>query len=402
MKRYLSIILLLFSAAAAVFALDFGLIAGGEGEYAAALKPGGFSAEGNLSPWFSGVLGERNNFHISGKMTYRYAENREPGFFLFELERTEITLRPVTALHITLGRQRFQDAAGLVVAGLFDGLGSSLTLGPCRLFLGVYYTGLLYKETANIIMTAGDFQTYGKALEAPDLEGYFASRRVLLSLEGKIPDLTPRISLTVQGLAQFDLNKESETLNTQYLEVQMSAEPADPLYINLGILGELAQGGVDSPWSGAAYAGLDWEVPGALQDMVSGEFRWTMGKAGPGVRAFTPISGGNAGKVFDAGLPALMSGGIRYRSRPLSSFSLEAGGAYFIRTDLETLRDAELDSASESRLLGGEISCSAAWAPDAALRLNAGGGAFFPGWGGAFRADAPVRWKLSLGLLLAL
>jgi hypothetical protein len=75
---------------------------------------------------------------------------------------------------------------------------------------------------------------------------------------------------------------------------------------------------------------------------------------------------------------------------------------YFIRTDLETLGDADLDAGSESRLLGGELHGSLMWAPDAALMLNLGAGAFFPGWGGAFQGDAPIRWKVNLGLICSL
>jgi hypothetical protein len=91
------------------------------------------------------------------------------------------------------------------------------------------------------------------------------------------------------------------------------------------------------------------------------------------------------------GLRALMSGGLSSRVRPLAAVSAGAGAAYFIRTDLETLGDRDVDGTSDSRLLGGELYSSLVWAPDPALRFNAGGGAFFPGWGGAFCAGAPVR-----------
>jgi hypothetical protein len=86
--------------------------------------------------------------------------------------------------------------------------------------------------------------------------------------------------------------------------------------------------------------------------------------------------------------------------RPVNSVSLEAGAAYFIRTDLETLGDADLDGASRSRLLGGEVYGSLVWGPDPAFRLSAGCGAFFPG--PSFRKDTPVRWKANLGLIVAL
>jgi hypothetical protein len=86
--------------------------------------------------------------------------------------------------------------------------------------------------------------------------------------------------------------------------------------------------------------------------------------------------------------------------RPLNSVSLEGGGAYFIRTDTETLADGNIDAESDSRVLGGEAYGSAVWGPDPAFRFNAGGGVFFPGQ--AFRESAPRRWKLNLGLIISL
>jgi hypothetical protein len=347
-------------------------------------------------------MSEKANLYISGKMTFKYDETQGVEPFLFEPERTELNLHPASVVYLTLGRQRFGDAAALIASGLFDGVDGSLNLGAFRLSLGAFYTGLLYKETANIIMTAGDLARYGKPLDSPNLEGYFASRRILLALRGQFPDLTPRTSLDLQGLAQFDLNDGPDTLNTQYLELCFAAELADPLHINLGGIGELAQSAGDLWWSTAAFAGLDWEVPGALTDLFSATFRWTGANVDTKLRAFMPLSGKNAGRIFNAGIAALMSAALSYQARPANSFSLDMGGAYFIRTDFVTLQDAALDGTSESRLLGAELYASLVWAPDAALRFSAGGGAFFPGWGGAFAKNTPVRWKANLGLLLSL
>jgi hypothetical protein len=402
MKKGLCFILMLFIAAAA-FSVDFGLVLGAESEYADNFNPEGFSFTGNLSPWFSAVPSEKINFHASGKLSFEYDENGEPPeSYFFEMERTELIIHPVSAAYLSFGRRHFEDAAGLVASGLFDGAEGSVKLGMSRLSLGAFYTGLLYKETAKIIMTAGDFERYQKPLDAPNLEGYFASRRILLALTGEFPDLTSRISLTVQGLAQFDLNDAPVLLNTQYLGLRFAAEPVDFLHVHAGGVGELAQEAEELQGSAAVFAGADWEVSGALVDLLSAEFLWTGGRADNNVCAFAPVSGRNAGRVFDAGLGALMSAGLSYRIRPTDSFSLEAGGAYFIRTDLETLGDGDLDEESKSRLLGGELYGSLVWGPDPALRLNAGGGAFFPGWGGAFQEGAAVRWKVNFGVIVSL
>jgi hypothetical protein len=401
MKKCAAVIFMLLISAAA-FSVDFGLILGGEGEYAGDLNPEGFSFAGSLSPWFSGVVTERINFHVSGKLTYQYAKGEPQNSFFFELERTELSLRPGFGIYATLGRQQFQDASGLVASGLFDGAGGTVNLGLCRLSLGAFYTGLLYKEAANIRLTAGDVEAYQKPLDAPNLAGYFASRRALLALTGEFPDLTPRTSLTVQGLAQFDLNDRPDTLDTHYLAVRFALEPADSWHVTLGGVGMLAWNTEEAKGNAAFFASADWEVPGALTDLLSAELLWTGGKGGAEGRSYTPVTGKAPGKIFDAGLPALTSLSLLYRLRPLTEVSFEAGTAYFIRTDLETLGDPELDGSSDSRLLGGELSGALVWAPDPALRLSAGAGAFFPQWGKAFSENAQTRWKINLGLLVSL
>jgi hypothetical protein len=144
----------------------------------------------------------------------------------------------------------------------------------------------------------------------------------------------------------------------------------------------------------AAFAGADWELPGTLGDLLSAEFLWTSGRSGEKVSAFTPVSAKEAGRVFDAGLGALLRAALSYQARLLTGFSLEAGTAYFVRTDLETLGDSGMDSDSTSRLLGGELYGALVWAPDPAIRLSAGGGAYLK--------EAPKKWKANLGLIVSL
>ncbi|MDR1047363.1 MAG: hypothetical protein LBL64_06270, partial [Treponema sp.] len=300
MKKCLCIILmygiLLCGITGAAFSADFGLILGTEGEYADAVYPDGFSVTTTVSPWVSTVFTDTTNLYVSGKMTFSYEEHREPpGSYVFEVERTELTLRPAPGLYLGLGRQRFEDAAGLAASGLFDGAAFNVKLGMSRLSLGAYYTGLLYKETAQILLTSGDRERYQKPLDSDGFEGYFASRRVLMALTADFPDLTSRTSLTAQALAQIDVNDDAEKLHTQYLELRFAADPLDPLHITLGGIGELLQGTDELRGSMAAFTGLDWELPGTVPDLLSAEALWTSGRSGEQTSAFTPVSGRNAG-----------------------------------------------------------------------------------------------------------
>jgi hypothetical protein len=392
-------VIVMMGIAAAVFGADFGLTLGTEGAYAGNVNPEGFSVTATAVPWFSSVLTEKIDLYVSGIMTLDYEEERgtEP---YFEMGRTELKLRPAPAVYLTLGRQRFGDPAGLIASGLFDGAGGGINLGTGRLSLGAFYTGLLCKETARIILTPGDLERYQRPLDAGGLEGYFASRRILLAVTGEFPDLTSRTGLAAQALAQFDANGDAENLNTQYLELRFTVEPADVLHMNLGGLGELAQGSGESWGSAAFFGGADWEVSGPLPDLLSAELLWTGGRISGKFRAFTPVSGTNGGRVFDGGTGALMRAGLSYRARPLAGFSFETGAAYFIRTDVETLGDGALDGDSDSRLLGGEVYGSAVWSPDSVFRFSAGIGTFFPG--GAYREDAPARWNINFGVIVSL
>jgi hypothetical protein len=400
MMRKLLCVILMMCSAAAVFGADFGLTLGTEGACAGNLNPEGFSITVTAVPWVSSALTEKIDAYVSGIVTFDYEEERGPEPY-FEMGRTELNLRPAPAVYLTLGRQQFRDPAGLIVSGLFDGAGGSINLGMGRLSLGAFYTGLLYKETAKIILTPGDLERYQKPLDAGS-EGYFASRRLLLAVTGEFPDLTSRTSLAAQALAQFDLNGDAEKLNTQYLELRFTVEPVDLLHINLGGLGELAQDSGEQWGSAAFFAGADWEVSGSLPDLLSAEFLWTGGRISDTSRAFTPVSAANGGRIFDGGTGALARAGLSYRARPLAGFSFETGTAYFIRTDVETLGDADMDGDSDSRLLGGELYGSVVWSPDSVFQFGAGAGAFFPGLGGAYRKDAPVRWKINFGLIVSL
>jgi hypothetical protein len=291
----------------------------------------------------------------------------------------------------------------MAASGLFDGLHGSAGFAWGRLSLGVFYTGLLYKETAEILMTAGDLENYGRELDYADGESYFASRRILAALTGEFPDLTRRSSLALTALAQFDVNPAGGgALHSQYLLGRYTYRPLEMLglYVSGGLDLAEAEGAALQAGFAAAF-GADWEPPSSIPDMLSAEGRWSSGAVNETVGPFRPISGIAQGAVFTPRLSALARVTGSYTARLFKTLSAEAGLHYFIRTDVETYADADLDPESSSRLLGGEVYGSAVWAAESGLRLTAGGGVFLPGTGRAFREDAPVRWKVSGGVVLS-
>jgi hypothetical protein len=404
MKRYgITRALLVFALALAAgntAALDFGLVFSPEGEYVSGTAGEGLDFTGSLTPWFSAALGEHTSLYLSGKLSFEYENQTWAKPFLAELDRTELSYRPVQRAYLSLGRQRVRDGGGMIFSGLFDGLSGGFGLGGARFSLGAFYTGFLYKKTAEIVITAGDREQYRAALDYGNPDSYFASRRVLVSSGVEFPGLGSRLSLALEGLAQFDVNG-GRAYHSQYLEAALGIEAAEFLRFavtGIGAVGEEA--GEDVRGQFAAALGADWDVPGALRDMVQAELRWGSGEVNSRIGAFRPVNGMSQGEIFSAALGGLMKARLSYTARPGEVFSFSLGAACFWRTDRETFIDSELEGGSKERYLGTEASCSLIWAVQSALRVTAGGGAFFPG--GAFTKDAKIRWKVNGGVTVSM
>jgi hypothetical protein len=400
-KRVLFFAFLLLQIGGAAGAADFGLVLSTAGDYMSDPGGEGFGFTGSLRPWLSAAPGEKTGLYVSGKVTVEYEYDGQAWKTppLFELERTELNFRPAPAVYLALGRQRYRDGGGMIASGLFDGVRGSFGLGRARLTGGLFYTGFLYKETAEILMSAGDRDRYTKVFDYGDPESYFASRRALAVLGLEFPDVTPRLSLAFEVLGQFDFNGGS-ALHTQYLETRLGFEAAGALRFTLAGIGALAESEGDTLAHFAAAFGTEWDVPGGLRDMAEVELHWGSGAAGGSLGPFTPVNGAAPGTVFTPSLSGLMRVRAAYTARPWGALSLSAEGALFWRTDLETFKDGELDAVSKERFLGSEICGRLIWAPQSALRCTAGGGIFMPG--GAFRKDAAVRWKVNGGMIVSL
>jgi hypothetical protein len=379
---------------------DFGIVLGGTGDYVSDTGGKGADFAGSLTPWFSAALGGNAGLYLSGKAVIEHKRGQEAGPPLFELERAEVNFRPAQAVYVSLGRQRYRDSGEMIVSGLFDGIYGSFGFDWARFSLGAFYTGFLYKEAEEILMTAEDQDRYLKPLNYGDAETYFASRRVFLPLGLEFSDLASRLSLALTILSQFDVNG-ARALNTHYLEIRLDAEAADALRFGLTAVGGLADyKGAETRTNFAAALSMDWDVPGALTDIVNAELRWGSGAVNERIGPFLPVSGIVQGTVFTPTQPGLMNARAAYTARPHRTVSLSVEAVVFWRTDLETFTDKELNGLSTDRFLGTEVSGVLAWAFQSALRLNAGGGVFFPR--GPFVEGAGIRWKVNGGIILSL
>jgi hypothetical protein len=135
--------------------------------------------------------------------------------------------------------------------------------------------------------------------------------------------------------------------------------------------------------------------------LLSLQLYWSNGEVNDSIAPYFPVSGISVGEIFTPRLSGMMYVQTSYTARPYRVLSAKGGLGYFIRTDLKTFQDAELDPLSDSRLLGGELYCSLVWAPQSAIMITARGGAFVPGLGKAFVSDKDVVVKASIGAMVS-
>jgi hypothetical protein len=351
---------------------------------------------GTAVPWFAAPLGERGDLYLSAGISAEYAD--EAWKPVPELYRFEMAYRFASGPRLEAGRFSRRDPLNLVMNGLFDGLALNVDLGKTRLSAGAFYTGLLYKKTAYIVMNPGDYEDYY------DGDVYFASRRLVFLAGWEIPGL-----LNTQGrldlglIGQVDLNEPDDQLegdgkvHTQYALGKFTLPFLNHVNIELGaLLGMIEE---DNRRPGLCFAfsgGLAWLPPGGVNDRLSLNTALSSGARNSTMRAFRPISTIAQGKVLRPNISGLARAEGEYTLRLHNSLSAEVFAAYFFRTDSHTYEDSELDGNSLSPFLGAEFYGSLSWTPVSDLSFALGGGLFVPQWGKAFAADPSLRWRVSL------
>jgi hypothetical protein len=384
--------------AALGFGFDFGLLLDQRVE--AAQEYASYSVAAD--PWLSAGISENLQFHASAKLAVKYTEDgRAEPFPLVELSRLELDCRPAPRTLLKAGRFGFSDSSGLIAAGTFDGLRGELQTSLGSLSAGAWYTGLLFKESANITMTGGDLSDYHAPWDGPG--AYFAPRRLLGDLRWDIPGiLGPLNLLSLEGLAQFDLGDHEDALHSQYLEVRYEFFPAPGLQIAAAALAEALEdgdGGGGMAFALSAEAGL--RLPGRINQRLVLGADFSSGNWNNTVAAFVPLSGNSTGFVFAPKMSSLARLCLGYKARLHETLSLDAGARCFMRTDRESGEFAGANPVEGAGLFyGAEAYASAIWAPLDDIMATLGCGAFFPGLGNVF--DSRLSWKLTAGLVLSL
>jgi hypothetical protein len=382
-------------------ASDFGLLFDQNAAFAGSEDESDFNWQGSLVPWFSALAGKSGDFYISASFTPKY-EN-EKWLFVPELSRTEFDWR-FNFGALRAGRINHADPLGFIANGLFDGASFSLDIGGGTVSVGSWYTGLLYKDTANITMTAGDQALSAKEFTVSEFaDTYFASRRILSSIGYEHPAIAGFIRLKTAALWQSDCNDTSDKLHSQYFVAKITVPVKNVLIVEGG--GALELENRDNDFLGLGLAGeisAAWMPPTSVRDRLLLTGRYASGRAEEGsLRAFSPVTTKTQGSVLKAKLSGLSLLQAEYTARLHETFSVDGTVSYFFRTDRGTWRSG-IYSDGDGYALGGEFFARGIWSPASDLNLTLGAGAFLPQMGNASTKDAAALWRIELGATLAL
>lgn len=127
------------------------------------------------------------------------------------------------------GRYQLRDRVGLIVDHRVDGLGVGVDYPRVGVRLAGGYTGLLLKQNASIVMSAGD------VTDQFDEFTTTAPPRWIGQLEIDFPELFARQTLVLGGIVQHDRRSGNEdTVDTQYGYFGLSGRIAGGLYYQTG------------------------------------------------------------------------------------------------------------------------------------------------------------------------
>jgi hypothetical protein len=377
--RAMAVLLLLFPAFLGAF--DFGLAAAQE-----------FNAQGNdvvfdytaaLIPYFTTPLGGAGDLYISGKASAVY-EN-EKFIFIPELLRTELSWR-FDNLGIRIGRIPYADPLNFIIEGFFDGAQVLFDTPIGSFNAGAWYTGLLYKKSAGILMTEEDYASYNIPADYDDFfNTYFASRRLLMAAGWEHPSLAGLVRLRMALTGQFDLNEADTPYNSAYLSLK-TVMPLKRFVFNAGfcVCMEMEKEGLGL----AGEAGASWTLPTSFASHLSLDWRFGNGK-------FIPVTAKDQGEVLQETLTGISALSLDYAAMLSQTVAIGLTASLFNIFDAN--RVSSLPYANDGSYIGSEFFGRFLWSPFTDVNMNLGAGVFIPAASGI-----ELVWRVELGLVIVL
>ena len=375
--------------APAARAFDFGLALHNEAEAAG----GAFENKLRAEPWFNAFFSDKMTLFLAFSFT---SLNDTGGWSAIpEARRAAFFFTPARSFFLKAGRFSYTDATAFIADGIFDGLSASLFFSKVRISASAFYTGLLYKETAKILMSAQDRADY------LDKANYYAPKKAFGALEIRFQDLFDyRASFTFEAIGLVDLVKES-ALNTQYFSASALLAPSASFRFDMRQVTGLAWKEGAAAIQSALVLRLDaFPAWSPIDDRITLRYGWSSGPGDTEFGRFLPITQIEQGSVFCAPLSNLSLAGLSYTVKTARLIEAELAFTAFFRTSFE-LPLLEKEDRTDGSALGQEIYASVACKPLADVSFRAGFGVFFPNK--TLYHDTDINlWKLKLSLELCL
>ena len=279
-------------------------------------------------PFLSLDFGDSVSLYLSGALILPLDEDEGFQIPVIEADQSYIRFGSYRRNWLELGRIYFSDPVGYIVDGIFDGMTFSLS----SLTGGVYYSGLIYKETAKITMDNNEFLDY----DDDDIK--FAPSRLIGSLEWYIGNYY-NFNMVLAGLAQFDLRDTPKRLNSQYITGTFRFY-SNSIFFDAGIAAGFLKTGEDaSKFSLAFSVDLDYFIIDDIKVYMG--LRWFSGAINETITPFVPISRYySKPDRTSLWLPLL---GFRYRINDLVSLDVEGRCYYLEGANFTEDSDWELD-----------------------------------------------------------
>jgi len=400
MKRFF--LLLLLVVPAFLWAFDFGAALSQDIGVSGIGSNTEVDYTGGIIPFFSMSLGDSSDLYISAWIKVVY-EDKE-AVFVSEMLRTEFSWR-YNNLKIKAGRIPYAAPLDFIAEGLFDGAQAFYDTKVGTFNAGSWYTGLLYKKSANIIMTPGDLLSYNDTLDYGNFfKTYFASKRMMMALGWEYPDIAGLIRGKAGLLGQIDLNDYSDydSNNTTCSSMYLSAKAAMPIkqfVVSTGLCLQTANYGNETGIGLAGELGGSWITPTPFFSQLSLTGRYSSGKS-ESIDPFIPVTSKPQGSVLQAKLSGISALFLDYTAKLYPTVSAGLTASYFIRSDDKTYTFYPVNPVENSgSALGCELFGRAVWNPFIDLSLSLGAGIFLPSMGNV-NPKADTQWLLELGLTL--
>jgi len=351
-----------------------------------------------LVPYFSTSFGDSTNLYISAwiKAVYEYEEFACIG----ELLHTEFSWRS-NDFKIRVGRIPYTAPLDFIVEGFFDGVQALYDTKIGTFYIGGWYTGLLYKRTANITMTPEDYISYYTALDYGNFaDTYFASRRILLAAGWENPAIADMVRLKTSVLGQFDLNDTDLPYDSMYITAK-AAIPIKRFVVSAGGCMQFAKFNNETGVGLAGELGGAFVLPSSFYSRLSLIGRFGSGKT-DSLYPFVPITVKPQGNVLQAGLSGISAFFLDYTAQLHPTVSAGLTASYFIRGDEGYYAVYPVMNPGDGgQALGCEFFGRTVWSPFTDLSLSLGAGIFLPSLGNANK-KAGTEWRLELGVILVL